>query len=55
MLRIPQPHREASTINPTNVERNDVGQSVRAVPSVTADRHLPSALAQYGFDLVVLS
>jgi len=54
MLRTPQPHREASTIHPANAERDDGGQSVRAVPSGTADRHLPSALAQYGFDPVAV-
>ena len=54
MLRIPQPHREASTINPTNVERDDVSDSVRAVLSVTAFRHMPSALAQHDLDSFVL-
>ena len=54
MLRTPQPHRESSTINPTNVERDGVSDSVRAVPSGTADWHMPSALAQYGFDPVAV-
>ena len=54
MLRTPQPHREASTINPTNVERDDVSDSVRAVLSVTAFRHMPSALAQHDLDPVVV-
>jgi len=54
MLRTPQPHREASTIHPANAERDDGGQSVHAVPSVTTDRHLPSALAQHDLDPVVL-
>jgi len=54
MLRSPQPHREARAINPTNVERAGVSDSVCGVLSVTADWHMPSVLAQYGFDPVAV-
>ena len=56
MLRIPQPHREASTttIDQANVERDDISDSVRAVPSGTTDWHMPSALAQHDLDSFVL-